>query len=217
MVTFGPVKVYFHRSAIPTVCLKYILSVLPLILGRGHTWPSESILFYCHSRLPSALRKHFSVTSDFRQSSSTRRTFKTSNGPTSASSKGDTTLRVCYANKPWQICQSEKFAVAYEFVFCSVQQTLANRLFRFSLNEESRWIKKTMRKKKRLLLDDVYDYFLLHAPNLNDMLFIFVTTAKKAGSHYVVALQECPYGARGSLGCPAHATWLVIFIALVQD
>ena len=47
------------------------------------------------------------------------------------------------------------------------------RLFRFSLNEESRWIKNMMRKKKLLLLGSVHDYFLLHAPNLNDMLSIF--------------------------------------------
>ena len=40
------------------------------------------------------------VTSNFRQSSSIRRMFKTSNGPTSASGKADTTLGACYANKP---------------------------------------------------------------------------------------------------------------------
>ena len=44
----------------------------------------------------SCLKHTFSVTSDFRQSCSTRRTFKTSNGPTSDSSK----VLACYANKP---------------------------------------------------------------------------------------------------------------------
>ena len=65
------------------------------------------------------LKYTFSVTSDFGQSVSTWRTFKTSNGPTSVSSKVETKFGACYANKPWQICQSEKFAVAYEFAFCS--------------------------------------------------------------------------------------------------
>ena len=54
------------------------------------------------------LKYTFSVTSDFEQSVSTWRTFKSSNRPTSASGKNDTTLGVCYTNKWWQICQSGK-------------------------------------------------------------------------------------------------------------
>ena len=133
--------------------------------------PAKAYFHNCHSY--GLLKVYFSVTSDFRQRSSTRRTFKTSNGPTSASSKVKTTLGACYANKPRQICQSEKFAVAYELAFCSANLRIhLIRLFRLFLKEESRWIKNMVRKKKRLLLEFVHDYFLLHAPNLNDRLSI---------------------------------------------
>ena len=51
------------------------------------------------------------------------------------------------------------------------------RVFCFSLNEESSRIKNNYdeKKKKRLLLEFVHDYFILHATNMNDMLSVFNT------------------------------------------
>ena len=102
------------------------------------------------------------MTSDLRQSSSTRCTFKSSNGPTSASSKVDTTLEACYANKPWQpeLCQSDgldEIMHSKERNLLSSTNLLSTKhskpliplllLFRFSLNEETRRIKNLMNKK----------------------------------------------------------------------
>ena len=107
----------------------------------------------------------FSVISDFRQSSSTRCTFTTS-----ASSKVETTLGAYYANKSWQICQSQKFDVANEFAICSLYKSFeyAPAYICFFLNEESQWIKNMMRKKKRLPLEFFFGYFLFH-----DILSLF--------------------------------------------
>ena len=131
-------------------CISFVsigYETMTVIRARACATPRKCLLKYT-----------FSVTSNLRQSSTTRRTFKTSNGPTSASSKVETTLGACYAIKPCQICQSDGLDKIIhsrcDFKSHLLLFSIANlrihllRLFSLSLNKDSLRINNMMRKKE---------------------------------------------------------------------
>ena len=72
------------------------------------------------------LKYTFSVTSDFRQSSSIRRTFKTSNGPTSALSKVETMLKgPCKRTTQWF---DDRKSITLEIPYCKRNEDETKKL-----------------------------------------------------------------------------------------